>query len=108
MHMRYSLLIVFILVIGLLTGCPGGGHDEPRHAPVLSGFHLYPGSALQYDGNGSVQINVYFDFIDARGDLASLTLTVHDANGVELFTVIFPDTCQRIRISREAIQSNFM
>ena len=90
MHMRYSLLIVFILVIGLLTGCPGGGHDEPRHAPVLSGFHLYPGSALQYDGNGSVQINVYFDFIDARGDLASLTLTVHDANGVELFTETDP------------------
>jgi hypothetical protein len=91
MKSRYGFLaFVLILLTVTAAGCPGGGGGggSSRHAPVLSGLSLYPNSVNQYDGNGTIQVNFYFDFTDAGGDLASMTVTVYDDKG----TVLVSDT----------------
>jgi len=87
MKPRYSrLTIVLMILVVTVTGCHGGGGGggSSAHAPALSGLSLYPNSANQNDGNGTIPINFYLDFADAGGDLASMTITVYDDKGVQL------------------------
>jgi hypothetical protein len=85
MKPRYShLVIVLMLLVVTAAGCPGGGGGSIQHAPSLSGLYLYPNSAVQYAGNGTIQVNYIFDFTDAGGDLISMTATVYDGNGTVL------------------------
>jgi hypothetical protein len=85
---RYSrLTIVLMILVVTVTGCSGGGGGgsvSGAHAPALSGLSLYPNSAHQNDGKGTILINFYLDFTDAGGDVASMTVTVYDDKGVQL------------------------
>ena len=89
MKPRYSrLAIVLILLAVTATGCPGGGGGgSSQHAPSLSGLFLYPNSADQYAGSGTIQITFSIDFTDAGGDLSSMTVTVYDGSGSVLASV---------------------
>ncbi len=80
------LTILLILLAVAAAGCSGGGggNGSASHAPSLSSLSLYPGSVNQYEGNGTIQVNFYFNFADAGGDLASMTVTVYDDKGVVL------------------------
>lgn len=88
MKPRYSrLTIVLMILVVTVIGCSGGGGGgggSSAHAPALSGLSVYPNSANQNDGNGTILINFYIDFTDAGGDLASMTITVYDDKGVQL------------------------
>jgi hypothetical protein len=83
----YSRLILGLMILGLVASCGGGGGGPSpiaKHVPSLSGLSLYPNSANQNEGNGTIPVDFYFDFTDAGGDLASLTITVYDDKGVQL------------------------
>ncbi len=81
----FTRYLIGLTILGLsVAGCGGGGGGGSLHAPSLSGLSLYPNSVNQYTGNGTTQVNFYFDFTDAGGDLASMTITVYDDKGAVL------------------------
>ena len=86
MKSRYIVLTVFLIILAVsVTGCGGSKSSGPiPHAPSLSGLYLFPSSVDQYTGNGTTDVYYQFDFTDAGGDLASMTIAVYDANGIEL------------------------
>ena len=79
----YTVAVILVLAFSACSSGGGGGGSilSTNHVPKLSGLSLYPNSAQQYAGNGTAQVNFYFDFTDAGGDLSSMTITVYDSNG---------------------------
>lgn len=89
MRTSYVRLTFVLIILGMsLANCGGGGGGGGfvaiNHAPSVSGLSLYPNSANQGDGNGTIPVNFNFDFNDADGNLASMTITVYDAKGAKL------------------------
>jgi hypothetical protein len=84
LKLLYNRLTGLLIILAVfVTGC-GGGNSSGPHAPSLSGLYLLPSSVDQYTGSGTTDVYFQFDFADAGGDLASMTIAVYDADGIEL------------------------
>ena len=90
------LTTILLLLAVALAGCGGGGGGGGgvpvglSHAPSLSGLFLTPDHADQNANNGSVQVDFYFTFTDAGGDLQSITGTVYDSSHNRIDSGTFP------------------
>jgi hypothetical protein len=75
-----------------LTACGGGGGGGGPAAtpPTITGLSYSPGGAYVGAGDGRQAIDGQLTFTDAGGDLASLTLTVLDAQGTVVDAVTSP------------------
>lgn len=103
------LMISFVFVAVTLSGCGGGGGSDPTTTtptttpvipmdggntstvpnnsssttstrPSLSNLSISKTSATLNEGGGVVTVTFNADFIDAGGDLVSMTLTTYDKN----------------------------
>lgn len=82
------LLGAFALAVLASCGGGGGGSGTARVAPVIS--HLVYSPSAVYVSATPAGFNGQFDFVAPDADLASVTLTVLDAQGATLNTVTEP------------------
>jgi Kelch motif len=72
----------------VLVACGGGGGSSVGTAPVISGLILTPSAA--YVSATPLVFNAQFDFTDADGNLASLTLRILDSAGATVALETLP------------------
>jgi len=78
-----SALIVALISIGC-GGGGGGGTSKPQQAPGISNLQYSPNTAVQGQGGGSITASGTIDFIDADGNISTLTINSYDSLGNQL------------------------
>ena len=82
----HALLSATAFALLASCGSGGGGPTPPaKVAPAISNLSYSPSSA--YVSSGPLNFSGQFDFTDADGDLASVTLTIFDAAGTTVNTL---------------------
>lgn len=75
---KYLIFLVFLI---LIPACDSGsGPTSPSHPPAISNLWFSPQSATLNQGGGAITVYAYVDFIDAGGDLSTIT-TVNYTTG---------------------------
>jgi hypothetical protein len=84
MRKSFFFLALFLLLLTLSCGgggSSGGGGSGASNAPAISNLYISPSQVALGQGGGAVSIHTDLDFIDAGGDLSTLTLFHYDKNG---------------------------
>lgn len=62
------------------------------HVPTISNFQYSDNTATQNQGSGALTVTGTLDFIDAGGDLKTLTVNCYNSSGAIVNTIDFPVT----------------
>jgi N-acetylneuraminic acid mutarotase len=83
------LTMIILLAFSLpfaYGGCSGGGGDggETLNAPDISNLFYTPKSADLGSGGGSISMFASIDFVDADGNVSTVTINVFDSTGNQI------------------------
>jgi len=83
---------IVLVLIFLLIGCGGGSGSSATapsnkgSAPIISSLYYSPATASYLEGGGAVTVYVYLDFIDADGDIDTISSYGLQLDGVTIKT----------------------
>lgn len=83
---------ITLVLIFLLIGCGGGSGSSATapstkgSAPVISNLYCSPATANYLQGGGAVTVYVYLNFIDADGDIETISTYGLQLDGVTIKT----------------------
>ena len=86
---RWCLALIIVLPIGGCGGGGGGGEAFPGQpagtSPSISNLSVFPLSALQNEGGGSITVQISVVFVDQEGDVDYMAVNILDASGSILY-----------------------
>jgi hypothetical protein len=94
--MRRVIVLLTVAAVMGLSGCGGGGSDSSgtQTAITMPGISNLSGSkstATLNEGSGAVTVTFTANFVDAGGDIASMTIESYDATtGAQSMTKTIP------------------
>lgn len=88
--MILTVLISTTLLIVSCGGGGGGGIGVGSNAPTISNLQFSPAGAYVNSGGGTGTLSATLDFIDPDGNIATMTISAFDSNGILVDTQTGP------------------